>query len=116
MFTVTQGVKGVQADSVTVLPAGIFASGAEQEAAFAGIVKGFNAEKGWGHIDCADTRAYFNKDLFLHRNHLGGHIPQVGEEIYFNVGLNSNGQPEAVNINQGSAVARPKGKARTSPY
>merc|ERR1711896_103096 len=42
--------------------------------AYFGVVKGYSAEKGWGHINCEATKAYYGKDVFL----MSGQLEQAG--------------------------------------
>jgi len=113
-FSVQQGAKGVQAESVTIFAPGTFQTATETGYTFHGSIKSWNAEKGWGHLECAEARELFHKDTFLHKKQLGGHVPQVGEKYQFNVSLNANGQPEAVGILHVANFG--KGAVRASPY
>eukprot|EP00931_Biecheleriopsis_adriatica_P026927 TRINITY_DN1628_c0_g1_i1.p1 TRINITY_DN1628_c0_g1~~TRINITY_DN1628_c0_g1_i1.p1 ORF type:complete len:411 (+),score=70.19 TRINITY_DN1628_c0_g1_i1:161-1234(+) len=113
-FTVQQGAKGVQAESLTVYAPGTFQTASEPGVTFHGSIKSWNAEKGWGHLECAEAREIFHKDMFLHKKQLGEHVPQVGEKYQFNVNLNENGQPEAVSVLHVTNFG--KGAVRASPY
>lgn len=64
-----------------------------------GVVKGFNEEKGWGHIDCeAATKAY-GKDVFLLRSSLNGETVGPGTLLSFKVLMAQKGpQAQSVSI------------------
>lgn len=117
-FKVAQGQKGPEASDVVVLPKDSFGVNGEGGTMYVGTIKNFNAEKGYGFIACADTRALFQKDILVHKMTLGS-LPTVGEEIHFAITMNDKGMPEATNVAMavGYATALPGGKGpRAKPY
>lgn len=58
-------------------------SDVSQEPTFAGIVKSFNLDRGWGHIDCPETRAIYGKDIFFMRSQLNGSMVNRGDSVLF---------------------------------
>ncbi|CAE8602353.1 unnamed protein product [Polarella glacialis] len=108
-FTVTQGPKGPHADNVKAI------DGTSSGMTYSGQVKTFNDGKGWGFIDCADTKAIFGSDIFFHRNDVSGAAAQ-GTQVSFTVDT-SNGRATAKNVTPGfGAVATTSATARASPY
>lgn len=66
--------------------------------AYTGSVKSFNAEKGWGHIECAETFAIYGKDIFLLRSQLGGAVSVAkGAQLAFRI-VDSGRGPEATEV------------------
>mmetsp|Transcript_15564 Transcript_15564/g.27710 ORF Transcript_15564/g.27710 Transcript_15564/m.27710 type:complete len:421 (-) Transcript_15564:58-1320(-) len=66
---------------------------------FYGVVKGFNEEKGWGHISCDGTKRLYNKDVFLLSGKLGGAACELGMLVSFKVQLGAKGpQAEQVQV------------------
>jgi len=61
---------------------------------YVGQVKSWNPEKGWGHIECADTNKLYGKDVFLLRSALSSTNVSKGEGVAFTVVDNGRG-PEA---------------------
>jgi len=118
-FQVNPSPKGPQAASVSLLPAGSFATEEGQEASmFTGTVKSFNEEKGWGFLEDPELKELFGKDIFFHKRELDGQSPSNGDEIQFTVAIDAKGGPAAKNCtlvdSQGLA---PSGKgARYAPY
>jgi len=70
--------------------------GAGATARYRGRIKSFNPEKGFGFIDCADTYAQFNRDVFLHKAQFGDMT--VGTEVTFLVETNKQGMPQAKDL------------------
>lgn len=75
-----------------------------EEELFFGTLKGVNAEKGWGHIDCEALKKIYGKDMFIMRSSLEalagaqqGAPAQVGLVVQFNVAQGPKG-PHAVNV------------------
>merc|ERR1712203_472220 len=58
---------------------------------FVGTIKSFNAQKGWGFIECADLKAVYGNDVFLHHAQLGEF--EVGSTVQFAAFLNQGGKP-----------------------
>jgi len=63
---------------------------------FKGVFKNFNAEKGFGFIDCPEAKNVFGQDVFVHRREVDSANVQVGDSINFLVAVNAKGQPQAV--------------------
>merc|ERR1712224_1177782 len=63
---------------------------------YRGKIKSFNVEKGFGFIDCADTRAQFGRDVFVHKAHIGDFA--VGTEVTFTVETNKREMPQAKDL------------------
>merc|ERR1711972_675036 len=53
---------------------------------FQGRIKSFNLEKGWGFIECPQTYAIYNRDVFLHKAEVGE--MQVGAFVAFSCEAN----------------------------
>merc|ERR1712185_661709 len=64
---------------------------------FAGTVKNWNPEKGWGFITCQETMNIYGKDIFLHKKELSGQVPNAGAPVQFSVGVD-NGKPIATSV------------------
>jgi cold shock CspA family protein len=111
-FSVQTGLKGVEATNVTsggVIPGGVSGGvlgggisprpppGPSGEQVYFGVVKAFNEEKGWGHIDCAGTHKLFDKDMFLLRSSLNGQMAPQGSLVSFKVVMGMKG-PEAADV------------------
>lgn len=56
---------------------------------FTGAIKSFNPVNGFGFIDCPETFARFNRDVFLHHTQMGDCV--LGQQVAFS----SRGQPQA---------------------
>merc|ERR1719189_2528432 len=59
---------------------------------WAGSVKSFNQDKGWGHIECAETFKYFGKDIFLLKSQLPGPASTIGKGTCVNFRITDNGR------------------------
>lgn len=64
---------------------------------FFGAVKGYNEEKGWGHISCEAAKAVYGKEVFLHRGALGGAVVEPGTLLAFQVMMAPKG-PQACEV------------------
>ena len=53
--------------------------------------------KGFGFIECAETFAVFNQDVFLHKKEMPS-VEHVGAEVQFQIMLNNKGQPQATEV------------------
>jgi len=71
-----------------------------------GKVKSYNAEKGFGFIDCADTFAKYGRDVFLHKEQADGLA--VGDPVLFTVEINPRGQPQARKVEKIRQAIRQK--------
>eukprot|EP00439_Symbiodinium_sp_Y106_P008739 s1668_g1.t1 len=85
-FTVEQGTKGPEAGNIELIPT--------TTARYNGTVKSWNPQKGWGHIECAETHALYGKDIFLMRSALVGAQCNKGDLVSFDVIPGTKG-PEA---------------------
>lgn len=70
----------------------------------AGTVKSFNAGRGFGFIECKALYDQYGRDVFIHRDHLGG--SEVGDRVTFRVEV-VRGQPQARRVAQSSAGPSP---------
>eukprot|EP00435_Cladocopium_sp_Y103_P023971 s2297_g5.t2 len=61
---------------------------------FFGAVKGYNEEKGWGHITCQVAKDRFGKEVFLLRSALNGQAVEPGTLVGFTVNMSPKG-PQA---------------------
>lgn len=53
---------------------------------FAGVIKSYNADKGYGFVDNAEIKTAFGRDVFLSRAEVEKHDLQVGSGICSCVG------------------------------
>eukprot|EP00747_Dinoflagellata_sp_TGD_P076656 gnl/TRDRNA2_/TRDRNA2_159250_c0_seq2.p1 gnl/TRDRNA2_/TRDRNA2_159250_c0~~gnl/TRDRNA2_/TRDRNA2_159250_c0_seq2.p1 ORF type:complete len:212 (+),score=31.95 gnl/TRDRNA2_/TRDRNA2_159250_c0_seq2:131-766(+) len=91
-FTVMEAEQGLFAQKVRL------ASGAtSQNTDYKGTCKSWNKVKGWGHIECADTYALYQKDMFVMRSSVCGGELWTGAEVLFSVDQGKKGV-EAVNV------------------
>jgi len=75
---------------------------------FQGRIKSFNSEKGFGFIECAQTYAQYNRDVFLHKAQIGDMT--VGTMVTFTCEVNKQGMPQAKDIQPMGAFAAVGGK------
>lgn len=116
-FKVVMDAKGPQAAEVAVFPPGSFGSAGSPGQVWSGIVKSFNESKGFGFFMGGDVQQTFGKDIFVHRNDLGGATLNVGDEVQFTVEAEKCSQLVAKNVQcpgnagyeprSGSAAGRP---------
>lgn len=64
---------------------------------FVGRVKSFNAEKGWGMIECPQTHREFGKDIFFSSSVLPGGYVNPGDEVSFTIKMEEKG-PAAASV------------------
>lgn len=65
---------------------------------YSGVVKSFNAMKGWGMIECGKTHGMYGKDMFFLRTSLqGSDGANPGDQVQFAVQMGQKG-PEARDI------------------
>lgn len=57
------------------------------------MIKSYNAQKGFGFIDCPEARAQFGRDVFIHKAEVGS--LEVGTEVIFVLETNRDGFPQA---------------------
>jgi len=77
------------------------------EARYQGVVKSFNAQKGWGFIECEDTFESYGKDMFVMKGALPGGDISKGEAVTFTVVQTPSG-PQAQDV---KLVGRPRPSA-----
>lgn len=98
-FGVTMGIKGPQASHVTSMEKGTdWGSQVTSGRSFEGTIMHFNEEKGWGFIQCEDTRNMFGKDIFVHKREFEASMLGNSELVTFTVELTRDGRPEAKNV------------------
>merc|ERR1712232_871644 len=68
-----------------------------------GKIKSYNADKGFGFIECPYTFAQYNRDVFLHKAQIGS--LKVGQTVTFKCEVNKQGMPQAKDVV--AAVAPP---------
>jgi len=93
----------------------------EADQRFAGTIKSFFAEKGFGFIDCPDLFEFYGRDTWLH--HAQVQHFQPGDVVEFTMALNKEGHPQALDLAPPAQMGTPaKGKssggkaaARVSP-
>ena len=84
-----------------------------------GLVRRYNAARGFGFIQPLIGKPTQTKDVFFHRAnvHSGGNLP-VGAEVEFDVCRGSDGQPQAMNVRVkllSAACLRVDGSGRRGP-
>jgi cold shock CspA family protein len=104
-FTIENGKQNVQASSVKLAGNGRgFASLGNPQASYggeySGVIKSFNAQKGWGLISCEETHHIYGKDMFVLKTSLPGGHAEIGETAQFSVTMGEKG-PEARNVSLG---------------
>jgi len=62
---------------------------------FEGVLKIVSKEKGFGFIECDETRAHFKRDIFVSISRLPDAIDRVGDKVSFVLGLGKLGYAEA---------------------
>jgi cold shock CspA family protein len=96
-FNIVDGQKGPEACNVTVVSAKASATGQFPAHALFGKVKGYDMEKGWGHISCDETRNWYGKDMFFLKSALMGQFVEIGDKVRFHIGQGAK-DVEAQNI------------------
>jgi cold shock CspA family protein len=64
--------------------------------AYTGTVKNFHPDKNFGFIDCPEVKAEYGNDVFTRGEYLQD--KNVGDVVYFELGLSDKGQPQALNV------------------
>merc|ERR1711865_1085660 len=64
-----------------------------------GTIKNYNIERGWGHIECPQTKAIYGKDMFVLKSAIqqGAQDAVTGYYVSFTVQMGRKG-PEATNL------------------
>lgn len=88
---------------------------------FAGTIKSFNPDKGWGHIDCAETKAIYGKDIFFMRSQLNGASVSKGDSVFFKLkqgekGVEANDVLVSARADPSSAAAAAGGVDSTERF
>mmetsp|Transcript_8119 Transcript_8119/g.22627 ORF Transcript_8119/g.22627 Transcript_8119/m.22627 type:complete len:341 (+) Transcript_8119:74-1096(+) len=63
---------------------------------YQGRIKSFNSEKGFGFIECYETYALHQRDVFLHKAQVGEMT--VGQPVTFTCELNKQSMPQAKDV------------------
>mmetsp|Transcript_110694 Transcript_110694/g.309350 ORF Transcript_110694/g.309350 Transcript_110694/m.309350 type:complete len:419 (+) Transcript_110694:158-1414(+) len=79
------------------------AAAVPQPGKFAGRIKSFNLEKGFGFIECAHTHSQYGRDVFLHKSQIGD--TPVGSFVTFTCEVNKQGMPQAKDVGMIGAPA-----------
>lgn len=58
---------------------------------FNGVVKSFNPAKGWGFIECEESKAIYGSDVFLLKGALGGACASPGDQVSFSASQGPKG-------------------------
>lgn len=58
---------------------------------YIGTVRSFNPHKGWGFIECEETKNIYGSDVFLLKNDTGGFGVSKGDQVSFNVTQSDKG-------------------------
>merc|ERR1712039_126793 len=61
---------------------------------YIGTLKSINAKNGYGFIQCNDTKALYNRDVYIDADLLKAGAA-VGDQLRFTVMLNDKGHPKA---------------------
>jgi len=91
-------------------------AGATSEGAtYEGTVKSYNPEKGWGHIECAETFEHYGKDVFMLKSQFrNASAVNKGQRVTF--GLTDNGRgPEAMDIQVSNSTGGFSGGMMSTP-
>lgn len=99
-FTIAQGPKGPQAANVQLgeMPGG----------SYAGAIKFFNAQKGWGFIECVQTQEIYGKDIIVLKSDLAAGTAKAGDPVTFDLVQGPKG-PQAANVQQGGMPGEYRG-------
>eukprot|EP00930_Biecheleria_cincta_P015101 TRINITY_DN12716_c0_g1_i1.p1 TRINITY_DN12716_c0_g1~~TRINITY_DN12716_c0_g1_i1.p1 ORF type:complete len:442 (-),score=71.38 TRINITY_DN12716_c0_g1_i1:11-1159(-) len=98
-FTVVTTAKGPQASNVSfvnkpVVPLVNTKAGTER---YFGVIRAFDMSKGWGHIECRESRTIYGRDIFLLRSKLNGAEVTAGNQVEFSVEIGPKG-PQAKDV------------------
>lgn len=101
-FNVAQSPKGPHATNLRALT-GI------PDQMYAGSIKSFNAEKGWGFIEAEVCKLIYVTDVFVHKTDLAeGWTPNAGDQVQFTIDL-SGGRAAAKTVQPGAGAMQPSG-------
>jgi len=90
-FTVAAGPKGPHATNIKAF------NPSATEQWFTGTIKNFNDSKGFGFIECEQSLAIYNKDVFVHKRELNEAPAKSGDQVQFQVDI-SGGRPAAKSV------------------
>merc|ERR1712031_139904 len=68
------------------------ASSAASSQEYTGTLKSFSARNDYGFVECDETKALFQRDVYVHGNLLPK--KEVGTKVKFTVGMNQKGHPQ----------------------
>eukprot|EP00928_Gymnodinium_smaydae_P030910 TRINITY_DN2284_c0_g2_i3.p1 TRINITY_DN2284_c0_g2~~TRINITY_DN2284_c0_g2_i3.p1 ORF type:complete len:1209 (+),score=162.76 TRINITY_DN2284_c0_g2_i3:61-3687(+) len=104
------------ASKPTVIPNRPTSAAAGSSDRFVGSITSFNAEKGYGFIQCPETFAWYGKDVYVHNTQVGNFAN--GDRVSFTVVLADDGKPQAVDLRSAAAPMSsqptPSGRRPTS--
>jgi len=84
---------------------------------FVGRIKSFNAQKGFGFIECPEAHAIYGRDVFLHKAQIGDF--STGSELCFSVEMNKSNMPQArdlTEVDQFALAASAMGMGGLNPF
>jgi len=90
-FSVVDGQRGPEASNCKMVSTRAAATGQFPAHALFGTVKNYDAEKGWGHISCEQTREWYGRDMFFLKSALMGQAVAAGNKVRFNIGMGAKG-------------------------
>lgn len=61
-----------------------------------GVIKSFNQANNYGFIECEELKTEYGSDVFVHGKEFTGF--GVGDKVRFEVGINSKGQPQGLQL------------------
>lgn len=64
---------------------------------YVGLIHKFDADKGFGFIDCPEARASFGRDVFIHKKQMNDGL-ENGTEVSFLIVRNKRGNPQARSV------------------
>jgi len=72
---------------------------------YMGVVKSYNMEKGYGFLECPETKQLFNRDVYIDTEQIQTHTVEVGEEVTFLIKINNRtGNPQGVLLGKSGAL------------
>lgn len=89
------------------------AQAAAMQGRYAGKIRFFNADKGFGFVECPVAHQRYGRDVFLHKADFNGFT--VGQDVTFKIETNKEGMPQAREVQAGVVGMAPqdgKGKSK----
>lgn len=88
------------------------AAAAQGNKRYTGRIKSYNTEKGYGFVESPEAYQFYQRDVFLHKAHLGSFA--VNSFVTFQVEMNKQGMPQARDLaaSDGAAMGKGKGKGK----